>query len=490
MMKQSLQTCLILFLTLLCFTALAQHPGPEKMDIYLLMGQSNMAGRGEIDAYYAKVKHPRVRMLTRDNRWVTARHPLHFDKPRVAGVGPGLAFGLAMAQADSTAIIGLVPCAVGGTPISRWQPGAFDKHTSTHPYDDALQRIREAAKAGTIKGVIWHQGEGDAREASAKVYLEKLLNLIDRLRSETGNPDLPFLAGELGRYKPNYHFINDVLPELPRQSPHTAVISSEGLWHKGDGTHFDSPSATALGRRYAKAMQALQKGENRAAAPLPHSRHNHLSRKEAEAGWELLFNGQDPELRWISKKGDAFPTRGWEVKNGILVLQPGGKGGDIITREQFSDFELKLEFKLSDSANTGIKYFVSPLENARGRMELNGPEFQLIDDDKNETVSGGKSPITSTGSVYLLYVPENKRLKKAGKWNQVRILAKGSHVEHWLNGRKLLSYERGSARFRKLVSETKFKQYTGYGEAQLGHILLQDHSDKAYFRNIKIRRLN
>src|SRR5690606_38891591 len=160
----------------------------------------------------------------------------------------------------------------------------------------------------------------------------------------------------------------------------------------------------------------------------------------------------------------------WAVEDGVLTLLAGRKGGDIITREQFSDFELMLDFKLADSANTGIKYFVAPLENAKGKIELNGPEYQLIDDFQHEAVKDGKSPETSTASVYLLYPPTQQVLKPAGEWNEARIVAKGKYVEHWLNGVKVVEYERGSPDFKQRVSDTKFNEYrTPYGEAEFGH---------------------
>ncbi|HMR19012.1 MAG TPA: sialate O-acetylesterase, partial [Sphingobacterium sp.] len=125
--------------------------------IYLLMGQSNMAGRGVLTEEYLNTQHPRVLMLDKAHQWVPARHPIHFDKPKVAGVGPGLSFAEEMATAYPRDTIALVPCAVGGTAISRWEPGAYDKATDTHPYDDALNRIRAAQKKGVIKGIIWMQ---------------------------------------------------------------------------------------------------------------------------------------------------------------------------------------------------------------------------------------------------------------------------------------------------------------------------------------------
>jgi len=228
------------------------------MEIYLLMGQSNMAGRGKVTDEYKNISNPRVVMLNKANEWVTAAHPIHFDKP-VAGVGPGLAFGIAMANARPGKKIGLIPCAVGGTSISKWQPGAFDQSTNTHPWDDAEKRIKEGMKYGIIKGVIWHQGEGDSNPDSAKVYMDKLVRLIERVRKEVKNEKLPFVAGELGRYKPNYQLINDVIVHLPEKVRYTAVVSSDDLVHNGDVTHFDSPSADEFGKRYAKAMLDLVK---------------------------------------------------------------------------------------------------------------------------------------------------------------------------------------------------------------------------------------
>src|SRR5512137_970156 len=151
----------------------AAEPDPA-FHLSLLIGQSNMAGRGAADAESRKA-HPRVAMLTKELRWEPATDPLHFDKPG-AGVGPGLAFGRQMAEASPQARIGLVPCAVGGTSIKAWVPGAADKATNTHPYDDMLKRMQEAQKAGVLKGIIWHQGESD--RGSAGQYPGWLTELI------------------------------------------------------------------------------------------------------------------------------------------------------------------------------------------------------------------------------------------------------------------------------------------------------------------------
>lgn len=489
MKKLFLMKHFLLAILLMPLCGHAQQPD-KNTHIYILMGQSNMAGRGKITQEYKNQQHDRVIMLNKDNEWVPAKHPLHFDKPKAAGVGLGLSFGISMAEADPSVTIGLVPCAVGGTTIRKWTPGGYDDVTNVYPYDDAVRRIKEAMKRGVIKGILWHQGEGDSGPKSSQVYVDKLAELIDRVRKEVGNPELPFVVGQLAMYRDNYQYINKELPKLPAKVPYTTVVSSEGLWHKGDGTHFDSPSVSEYGRRYADGMLQLQGKKQKAATAQSQQQFNILSDQEKAEGWELLFDGTDPNIRWRSIRGDQFPTAGWAIENETLVLLPGRKGGDIITREQFSDFELVLEYKLTDSANTGIKYFVSELKNNKGKTTLNGPEFQLIDDYKHETVIDNKSPETSTGSLYLLYAPQGKKLNGSGKWNQAKIVAKGKQVEHWINGKKVLSYERGSEEFRKLVASTKFEEYvTPYGEADFGYVLLQDHNDKAYFRNIKIKRL-
>ena len=226
--------------------------------IYLLMGQSNMAGRGLITDALRDAGNNRVMMLNAQGNWVPARHPIHFDKPQVAGVGPGLSFGIQMAEANPAVRIGLVPCAVGGTSIDRWQPGAYDDATKTYPYDDAVLRIENAMRCGVVKGVLWHQGESDSNPTAAATYLPKLAKLIGRVRLLTGQPNLPVVAGELGRYKAVYEPINAELRKLPAMVLHTALATSEGLTDKGDQTHFDGPSANAYGRRYAVQMLELQ----------------------------------------------------------------------------------------------------------------------------------------------------------------------------------------------------------------------------------------
>jgi hypothetical protein len=253
------QIVLVLVLIAACFGfKTASNIKPQKK-IFLLLGQSNMAGRGTITLEYQNMQYERVLMLNKNNEWVLAKHPLHFDKPKVAGVGPGLSFGAALADAFPQDTIYLVPCAVGGTSISKWEPGAYDKSTDTHPYDDALLRIKEAMKKGKITGAIWLQGESDSNPKAAEAYLSKLNELINRIRQETGNPKLPFIVGELGTYRANYQLINKQLHLLPEKVAFTGYVTSENLVHKGDTTHFDSYSATEYGHRFAKGMLKVMK---------------------------------------------------------------------------------------------------------------------------------------------------------------------------------------------------------------------------------------
>lgn len=223
--------------------------------IYLLMGQSNMAGRGPVDAESNQV-NSLLLMLDSLNHWVPATDPVHFDKPASVGVGPAISFAKEMLDEKKCIKIGLIPCALGGSPINVWEPNATYLNTF-HPYDDAIARARLAMQKGVLKGVLWHQGESDNDSLRSIVYLEKLTVLIGRIRNDLQLPCLPFAAGEIGHFnKKNY--VNPVINLLPQQVPNSAVVSAKGLTDKGDKLHFDTPSARELGQRYAKAMKKLE----------------------------------------------------------------------------------------------------------------------------------------------------------------------------------------------------------------------------------------
>ncbi len=235
-------------------------PTKQKLHLYLLIGQSNMAGRGAVEAP-DQVPHPRILKFTKENAWAPATDPLHFDKPTIAGVGLGSSFGRAMAEAHPDATIGLIPCAVGGTPLSRWSQGG-------DLYQQALERVKLALKDGTLKGILWHQGEADSgNEALAKSYGERLAKMVNALRADLGAGEAPFVAGQLGEFlkredkdgKPSFRpLVNAQIAALPKSVAHTAAVESVGLKPKSDNVHFDSPSLREFGQRYAEAMKRLQ----------------------------------------------------------------------------------------------------------------------------------------------------------------------------------------------------------------------------------------
>ncbi|WP_159474987.1 sialate O-acetylesterase [Dyadobacter sp. 3J3] len=242
-----------------------QPPIPKKQfHLFLLAGQSNMAGRGVVENE-DKTTHPRVWMLNKSNQWELAAEPLHFDKPTVAGVGPGLAFAKEMAKMDTNIVIGLIPCAVGGSPIGVWEPEKYYEPTKTYPYDDAIQRTNIAMQKGILKGILWQQGESDSDSILSIIYLTKLELLVKNFRKNLKIKDLPFVAGKIADfYIANHAYankVNEAIEQLPNQTKYTAVVSSAGLKHKGDDTHFDSASARELGKRYATAFQEFNKKE-------------------------------------------------------------------------------------------------------------------------------------------------------------------------------------------------------------------------------------
>jgi hypothetical protein len=237
-------------------------PPTPQLQLFLLAGQSNMAGRGTV-ADVDRVEHPRVLMFTRDLRWGPAAEPMHFDKP-IAAVGPGRAFGLAVAEADTGARIGLIPTAVGGSPITAWEPGVLYKETGAYPWDDAVKRTRAAMPGGDLKAILWHQGESDGNAEAAPLYEARLRSLITRFRAEFGNPTLPFIIGQLGRFEgrpwtAGYIQVDAAHRRVAADVPGVRFVSAEGLKDGGDSLHFSADAARELGRRYAAAYLALAK---------------------------------------------------------------------------------------------------------------------------------------------------------------------------------------------------------------------------------------
>lgn len=219
------------------------------MQIFLLIGQSNMAGRGRVEPE-DRMPHPRVWVLDKELAWVPAVDPLHFDKPERIGTGLASTFGRVLAAADPAAAIGLVPAAFGGSALDEWAPG------QPH-YVNAVARAREAMKRGRLAGILWHQGESDAAPAKAMSYAGRFTRFIARLRADLDAPDVPVVVGEIGRFNPESELVNGAIARLPQLVPHCAFVSAEGLSDQGDRLHFDTASFRELGRRYAAAWRAL-----------------------------------------------------------------------------------------------------------------------------------------------------------------------------------------------------------------------------------------
>ncbi len=217
---------------------------------------------------------------------------------------------------------------------------------------------------------------------------------------------------------------------------------------------------------------------------------NTLTAAERAAGWKLLFDGRAMD-GWRGAYMDKLPERGWEVRDGILSVQESGGGeaafgGDIVTLDEYGDFELSVDFRLTPGANSGIKYFVIE-EQPRTPGSAKGLEYQLLDDVGHPDAKLGLRGNRTCASLYDLIPATNKPPVPIGEWNHARILVRGKHVEHWLNGVEVLEFERGGPEFLAHKAESKFKDIPGFGEYPRGHILLQDHGNRVSFRNIKIR---
>ena len=206
--------------------------------------------------------------------------------------------------------------------------------------------------------------------------------------------------------------------------------------------------------------------------------HNTLTAAERAAGWRLLFDGRTT-AGWTGFRRDS--VAGWRAEDGALVRV--GPGGDIVTTEQFANFELTLEWNVAPGGNSGIFFRVT---DAAGGVYETGPEMQVLDDSGH---ADGKSRLTAAGSNFGLHAAPAGVVKRAGEWNRVRMIVNGSHVEHWLNGQKVVEYELWTPEWKALVQASKFKQWGGYGRALTGRLALQDHGDRVAYRDIKIRVL-
>ncbi|MFN5757035.1 MAG: DUF1080 domain-containing protein [Planctomycetia bacterium] len=199
-----------------------------------------------------------------------------------------------------------------------------------------------------------------------------------------------------------------------------------------------------------------------------------------EAGWTSLFDGKTL-AGWKSYTGKPIGSQ-WVVEDGAIHLATGG-GGDIVTEKEFRNFEFQFQWKVAPGANSGVMYRVRPGDNA---PYFSGPEYQVLDDSKHRD---GGNPKTSAAALYGLIAGAGKELKPVGEWNTGKIVVNGNHIEHWLNGRKVVETDIGTDAWRGLIAGSKFKDWQQFGGAPQGTICLQDHGDKVWFRDLKIREL-
>ncbi len=277
-------------------------------------------------------------------------------------------------------------------------------------------------------------------------------------------------------------------------------MTAEGLiGFQVHGIYHKSQEGTQVKWRNIKIKTTdLEKARKQADPNVPEFSYlnNQLTAAEERAGWRLLWDGKTTK-GWRGAKMETFPEKGWAMEDGVLKIQKSDsymarKGGDIVTEKLYSNFELSVDFKLTEGANSGIKYFVDPhLLKTKGSAI--GLEFQVLDDYGHPDAKQGKNGNRTVASLYDLiraqsFTPrKSKNFKGLSQWNNARIVVKGGKVEHWLNHTKVVEYDRFSQTFLALIEKSKYEKYENFGRISAGHILLQDHGDEVSFRNIKIR---
>ncbi|PHI20653.1 hypothetical protein CEQ90_06265 [Lewinellaceae bacterium SD302] len=280
------------------------------------------------------------------------------------------------------------------------------------------------------------------------------------------------------------------------------AMDSEGLIclqvHAPWGDNMEGKSVSFRKIRIKENATVADRWKSKALGPVVNLIPNTISEEEARLGWKLLWDGKS-SAGWRGAKMDDFPKKGWTINEGVLSVtaSDGGEstnGGDIVTIDHYSNFDLQFEFKPSLGANSGVKYFVDPSLN-KGAGSAIGLEFQILDDQQHPDAKKGVAGNRTAGSLYdlitakVLDVPGRGKEIKIGEWNRGRILVRGGQVEHWLNGYKVVEYDRFSQVFSALVNYSKYRDWEGFGTWPAGPILLQDHGDAVDFRSIKIREL-
>ncbi len=281
-------------------------------------------------------------------------------------------------------------------------------------------------------------------------------------------------------------------------------VACANLWDDADASGFIALQVHGIGNNPDKAGEEIawkdlrictkdvEKYLTKSTAPQVSTIPNVLSPSEKAEGFKLLWDGKTSE-GWRSARGAEFPKKGWAMEDGILKVNKGDggestNGGDIVTTRKYKDFILKVEFKITPGANSGIKYFVDPDAN-KGAGSAIGCEFQVLDDTKHPDAKLGVNGNRKLGSLYdLIPAPVDKKFY-INNWSLATIVVKGNHVEHWLDGTKLLEYERNNQMWDALVDYSKYKNWENFGNASEAYILLQDHGDEVWYRSIRIKEL-
>lgn len=307
-------------LSFLWIASLSAYEGPkEKLHVYLLIGQSNMAGRASITKEESG-PIAKTYLLDGDGKWEKAETPLNRYSTirksiKMQKLNPGFRFAQKMIEEDDSVSLGLVVNAKGGTSIKQWAKG-------TPFYDDAIKRTQQALKTGELKGILWHQGESDSGDGQ---YLEKLKTLIENLREDLGKPELPFVAGQLfydPNKKANTKLVNDQLANLPGELPFTACVSSEGLTTY-DNTHFDTKGMLLLGERYATEMLKIQASGKSGSVELNFLPWTNDQGNTIEAAF-LELTPKGAKLKLKNGKEYIYPLEKFDAASQALARQLGG----------------------------------------------------------------------------------------------------------------------------------------------------------------------
>lgn len=262
-----------------------------------------------------------------------------------------------------------------------------------------------------------------------------------------------------------------------------------GLQVHGIGDNAEKEGVQVMYKDIRIMTENLEEHAMPSTSPVVSYLTNELVPEEEEQGYVLLFDGQSTE-GWRGANMEEFPEFGWSIEDGILMVHASGgaeaqHGGDIVTEGEYSDFVFELQFKITEGANSGIKYFVT--ENEKTSGSAIGLEYQILDDKVHPDAKKGNHEGSRTlASLYDLIKAEDKRFHGVGNWNIAKIVSEGNHVEHWLNNIKVLEYERGSDEYKQLVSESKYAKWDDFGMADQGHILLQDHGNEVHYKSIKL----